>query len=149
MSVDRMSLTGHTEVQASRVWISALKIARINAMALPSRCGQAGICERTNRIAKEIGEAGDRRERAEDDTDDEKPGGEIRPHDLGGDNIGDVGEQRSDEARNRYGHQYRMNWMAGDFSRGSLARLLGMKHRSFTPSPMRAQRRIPIRGSLG
>ena len=109
--IERMSPVGTTEVQASLVWIIALKTESMSTIRLPIRCGA------DQGIAEEIDQAGDRGEYSQDHADHQKPGGEIRPHHLSRRVVHDVRHQSADEAHDGERHQHGMDWMPGD-SRG-------------------------------
>ena len=63
---------GTTEVQASRLCISALKNASTRTTRLPRSCGHAGALRAHSRISEKIDQAGDRGEHADDDADHRK-----------------------------------------------------------------------------
>ena len=75
-------------------------------------------------VAEEIGQAGNRGKYAPDQSDQNQPGGKVRPHHLGGYRISVVGHQRADEAGDRNRHQHRVDRMVCNSSRRAQTRKL-------------------------
>ena len=105
---DKASPQGTTDVHASRVCTSMLKVAKIKAAIIPSAKGLCRSVEEWRSKRQHFDECDGERCITRDDAGGYEPVGEINPNDIGRSPISDIRCERAEEARGRKSHERRI-----------------------------------------